>query len=1043
MQKGGIMKRFLFFFVILFFFSLVSFSGARFFSLSAPAPTCGNQVTVDVNIDNADDLLALQWRLNFDSSAFSFSSWAPGAILAGWLTAINPQSTYVNFAGASAFPIPGGSGAQTLASFTFDTLTTACDGAQPVFQLRLVLWSSTTEFDQPGNDFDLNLTISCPANPPIAPPANPFPSDGATDQPTSLTLNWDDSTGANTYDLYFGTSSPPPYYGTTAVSQYDVSGLSGNTQYFWYVVADNTGNTCPPQTGIIWNFTTICVPPGVFNNLSPTDGATSQPINGLLLDWEDSSGATAYDLYFGTTSPPPLYQSDLPASSYTVNGLSYNTQYFWYVVAKNACGTTTGVEWDFTTMAAPSTNLAYSSSTFVDDCLTGGLGDGDGVIDPGESINLTIILANSGANAGTGVSAVLSTTTSGINITTNSASYPDIPPAGTGASLTPYVFDVDPTLPCGTTIDFSLNITANEGSWTSTFQLTVGSTTLNILQNFDSVSPPNLPANWTSVVVNNPGGINPEWFTNAGTHYPPGQPAHSSPNLVYFNSYSVSSGKSARLQYGTAFDFTSYTSANISFWMYHDTVYSNNDYVQVQVSIDGGINWADVGTPIPRYDGTTGWTQHTIDLSTYIGQPSVMVGILGVSAFGNDCHLDDIIISLLGTSPICNVCTPPAPNLSVQSTSFIDDCSFGGAGDGDGIIDPGEDINLIITLINTGTATATSITGTLTTTTTGVTITDNFATFPDIPPSGTQTSDPPHFAFSLDTTIACGTTIDFNLHITSNENPAGWDSTFSLTVGNLIPPGTVTDFSENFDSIVPPALPAGWTTEVISGNPWATYGSYSCSSPNQLNYPYHSTQPADSWVYTPGISLDSTYTYTLNFNMRVASSTFPENLEVWIGTAPNSGSMTQLLWSQNNITNTTCQLQSPTFIVPSTGTYYIGFHCTSAANMWRMIVDDVSLTYEEEGTCQMNQCTPSGDCLPDLGDPSLNGTITSYDSALILQYIVGSISFTPEQECRSDVNGSGSITSMDAVYVLQCSIGLCGSLPSQFLTSCQNHGNCP
>ncbi len=105
-------------------------------------------------------------------------------------------------------------------------------------------------------------------------------------------------------------------------------------------------------------------------------------------------------------------------------------------------------------------------------------------------------------------------------------------------------------------------------------------------------------------------------------------------------------------------------------------------------------------------------------------------------------------------------------------------------------------------------------------------------------------------------------------------------------------------------------------------------------------------------------------------------------------------------------------------------------------------IDDLSLNYSNPLTCNMNQCTSTIGCSSDLGDPSLNGTITSYDSALILQYIVGSITFTPEQECRSDVNESSSITSMDAVYVLQCSIGLCGILPPQFLTSCQNHGNC-
>jgi len=177
--------------------------------------------------------------------------------------------------------------------------------------------------------------------------------------------------------------------------------------------------------------------------------------------------------------------------------------------------------------------------------------------------------------------------------------------------------------------------------------------------------------------------------------------------------------------------------------------------------------------------------------------------------------------------------------------------------------------------------------------------------------------------------------------------------------------------------------------------------------------------------------------------MRVASSSYPENLEVKIGTAPNNTQQTILIWSQNNITNITCQLQSPTFTVPTSGTYYIGFHCTSAANMWRMIVDDINLTYQQAASCNMNPCTPAGGCLASLGDVTEEGLITSMDASLILQYVTGIVSFTPSQECKGDVNINSNITALDASYVLRCSVGLCSSLPPDFFTSCTNHGNCP
>ncbi len=383
------------------------------------------------------------------------------------------------------------------------------------------------------------------------------------------------------------------------------------------------------------------------------------------------------------------------------------------------------------------------------------------------------------------------------------------------------------------------------------------------------------------------------------------------------------------------------------------------------------------------------------------------------------------------------------PSLEYQSSTFTDTCNGTGSGSNDGIIDAGEDILLQITLHNNGTSDTTGVSATISTTTPGITITDNTSTFPNIPADGTGTSEGDHFSFKVDPSLTCGTTIDFNIHITSNEKPAGWNDTFQLTVGQAIPGGSITVFSENFSSVTPPNLPAGWTRSKTSGNDWQSTNSYYCNAAGGMYYPYNIFQPANSWAYTPGINLTAGVTYTLNFNQKVYNASYPEKMEVKCGLSADPTGQTITIMPEETYTNTTCTLRSYQFTVPATGIYYIGFHCTSAADMYYLIIDDITVTYEQQATCNMNQCTPASECSSDLGDPSLNGTITSYDSALILQYIVGSITFTPEQECRSDVNGSSSITSMDGVYVLQCAIGICDSLPFQFLPSCQNHGNCP
>ena len=161
-------------------------------------------------------------------------------------------------------------------------------------------------------------------------------------------------------------------------------------------------------------------------------------------------------------------------------------------------------------------------------------------------------------------------------------------------------------------------------------------------ENFDGVTLPSLPGGWATVKTTGSG--NPAWKTNAGTSNPTGSPAHSGSNLVYFNSYSVTPGNAARLFQTASASLAGFNSVTLSFWMFHDPGYQqSNDTLQPQISTDGGSTWTNLGPAIPRLGGG-GWTQHAIDLSGYAGpgKPDISLGFLGVSAYGNDIHLDDI-----------------------------------------------------------------------------------------------------------------------------------------------------------------------------------------------------------------------------------------------------------------------------------------------------------------------------------------------------------------------------------------------------------------
>ncbi len=106
---------------------------------------------------------------------------------------------------------------------------------------------------------DIQLTTGAINQPPTL-PEGPDPSDGATDQPTSLMLSWSasepDGDGLN-YDVFFGTTNPPSTMVAEGISSSSLvrSGLSNETEYYWQVVAKDSKGAM--TSGPVWRFTTI------------------------------------------------------------------------------------------------------------------------------------------------------------------------------------------------------------------------------------------------------------------------------------------------------------------------------------------------------------------------------------------------------------------------------------------------------------------------------------------------------------------------------------------------------------------------------------------------------------------------------------------------------------------------------------------------------------------------------------------------------------------------------------------------------------------
>ena len=87
--------------------------------------------------------------------------------------------------------------------------------------------------------------------------SNPHPADGATGVSRTADLSWT-GTFAESHDVYFGTSSPPPFICNQTAKTFDPGTMAPSTTYYWRVDEVNPLGT---TTGTVWSFTTGSGPP--------------------------------------------------------------------------------------------------------------------------------------------------------------------------------------------------------------------------------------------------------------------------------------------------------------------------------------------------------------------------------------------------------------------------------------------------------------------------------------------------------------------------------------------------------------------------------------------------------------------------------------------------------------------------------------------------------------------------------------------------------------------------------------------------------------
>ncbi|MGD8396199.1 MAG: C25 family cysteine peptidase, partial [Candidatus Eiseniibacteriota bacterium] len=119
-------------------------------------------------------------------------------------------------------------------------------------------------------------------------------------------------------------------------------------------------------------------------------------------------------------------------------------------------------------VTTPFTPFLYVDSITIDDDNSGASsGDGDGIADAGETIELSVTLRNGGGSTASSVTGLLTVDDpeNAITILTGGAGYGNISSGGASGGLAPYVVEIDASAPVAYQPIFSLTATANEGSW--------------------------------------------------------------------------------------------------------------------------------------------------------------------------------------------------------------------------------------------------------------------------------------------------------------------------------------------------------------------------------------------------------------------------------------------------------------------------------------------------------------------------------------------------------------------------------------------------
>jgi len=545
-----------------------------------------------------------------------------------------------------------------------------------------------------------------------------------------------------------------------------------------------------------------CVPPAApVVTLSPARDAATANWQ-IAVSWTAVPGAAEYRVFRNETGgvggEVQVATILAPGLTFRDDGVADATTYYYRVLAFLANGCfSIGENAQSTTIPD---RLVLSLDSLVVDDANGG--NGNGSAEPGERLVIAVTVRNGSTLAATDVQATMTSPHPGVMFVQDAQAIGDIAP-GASAGTTPphFILALDPVLvACPDAVPLSFSFEAVEGCSASDVTLAVG-------------PPPRVDdletdGGWT---------VNPNGTDTATTGIwvravPIGTSSQVSEDhtpgagdtcFVTGNLDSPMAGaddvdNGCTTLASPVYDLGGQAGVVLSYWRAFDIQAILDDVLVVEISNDGGGAW----TELERVAASTGgWALATFPLDAVFGGPAARVRLRftacdtgGLSLI--EAAVDDIALT-------AGSCEPPdaRPRLSVAGLIVGDSAIDGGAGNGDGALDPGERVRLPIDLFNGGNAPAGSVQGVLSLLSGDASVSDASTTWADIGGAASQRSGgaPAHFEIAIPPTAACGSLVDLAFDV-SYDGPSG---SYSLRHSATFMIGRIVEtdvFADDFES---------------------------------------------------------------------------------------------------------------------------------------------------------------------------------------------------------------------------------------------------